>query len=187
MREARDRAGPPRDAGAGTPGFEFREAGSWEACCASIYPGFTRSWPCVSSKFMAPDHTASKSEPGSVRGLSSKLSARSLQRLSVERPSSPTTQPLALSCGDFISRLRWLAKVFVLDGADWGVGGCFRREAKTHVVRGFCDLSCVELRRGRHGCQPCFRGSRLSSRVPSALSLSAYRLGGTHSRRGQSC
>ena len=35
-----------------------------------VYPGFTRSWPYVSSKFMAPDHTASKSEPGSVRGLS---------------------------------------------------------------------------------------------------------------------
>ena len=48
----------------------------------------------MSSKFMAPDHTASKSEPGSVRGLRPKLSARSLQRLSVERPSSPTTQPL---------------------------------------------------------------------------------------------
>ena len=34
----------------------------------------------------------------------------------------------------------------------------------------------------RHGCQPCLRGSRLSSRVPS-LSLSASRLGGTHSTR----
>jgi len=49
----------------------------------------------MSSKFMAPDHTASKkSGRGSVRGLS-KLSARSLQRLSVvERPSRPTTEPL---------------------------------------------------------------------------------------------
>ena len=35
----------------------------------------------------------------------------------------------------------------------------------------------------RHGCQPCLRGSRLSSRVPPALSLSASRLSGTHSAR----
>ena len=35
----------------------------------------------------------------------------------------------------------------------------------------------------RHGCQPCLRGSRPSSRVPSALSLSASRLCGTHSTR----
>ena len=34
-----------------------------------VYPGVTRVG-LVSSKFMAPDHTASKSEPGSVRGLS---------------------------------------------------------------------------------------------------------------------
>ena len=34
-----------------------------------VYPGFARSG-LMSSKFMAPDHTASKSEPGSVRGLS---------------------------------------------------------------------------------------------------------------------
>ena len=34
-----------------------------------VYPGFT-GVGLVSSKFMAPDHTASKSEPGSVRGLS---------------------------------------------------------------------------------------------------------------------
>jgi len=41
VREARDRAGPPRDAGAGTPGFEFREAGSWEASMLCEYiPGF---------------------------------------------------------------------------------------------------------------------------------------------------
>ena len=47
---------------------------------------------------------------------------------------------------------------------------------------------CPTFRRRapRHGCQPCLRGSRLSSRVPSALSLSVSRLGGTHSRRGQS-
>ena len=32
----------------------------------------------------------------------------------------------------------------------------------------------------RHGCQPCLRGSRLSSRVPPALSLSASRLGWRH-------
>ena len=44
---------------------------------------------------------------------------------------------------------------------------------------------CPTFRRRapRHGCQPCLRGSRLSSRVPSALSLSASRLGGTHSTR----
>ena len=35
----------------------------------------------------------------------------------------------------------------------------------------------------RHGCQPCLRGTRPSSRVPSALSLSASRLDGTHSAR----
>ena len=35
----------------------------------------------------------------------------------------------------------------------------------------------------RHGCQPCLRGSRPSSRVSSPLSLSASRLGGTHSTR----
>ena len=35
----------------------------------------------------------------------------------------------------------------------------------------------------RHRCQPCLRGSRLSSRVPPALSLSASRLSGTHSAR----
>ena len=48
---------------------------------------------------------------------------------------------------------------------------------------------CPTFRRRapRHGCQPCLRGSRLPSRVPSALSLSASRLGGTRSRRGQSC
>ena len=34
-----------------------------------VYPGLARVG-LVSSKFMAPDHTASKSEPGSVRGLS---------------------------------------------------------------------------------------------------------------------
>ena len=35
----------------------------------------------------------------------------------------------------------------------------------------------------RHGCQPCLRGSRPSSRVPSALSLSASRFRDTHSTR----
>ena len=35
----------------------------------------------------------------------------------------------------------------------------------------------------RHGCQPCSRGSRPSSRVPSALSLSASRFRDTHSTR----
>ena len=35
----------------------------------------------------------------------------------------------------------------------------------------------------RHGCQPCLRGGRPSSRVSSPLSLSASRLGGTHSTR----
>ena len=47
----------------------------------------------------------------------------------------------------------------------------------------FCILKTSSTPRG---CQPCLRGSRLSSRVPSALSLSVSRLGGTHSRRGQS-
>ena len=35
----------------------------------------------------------------------------------------------------------------------------------------------------RHGCQPCSRGSRPSSRVPSALSLSASRFRDIHSTR----
>ena len=35
----------------------------------------------------------------------------------------------------------------------------------------------------RHGCQPCLRGSRPSSRVPSALSLSASHFRDTHSTR----
>ena len=35
----------------------------------------------------------------------------------------------------------------------------------------------------RHGCRPCSRGSRPSSRVPSALSLSASRFRDTHSTR----
>ena len=35
-----------------------------------VYPGVLPGFGLVPSKFMAPDHTASKSEPGSVRGLS---------------------------------------------------------------------------------------------------------------------
>ena len=44
---------------------------------------------------------------------------------------------------------------------------------------------CPTFRRRapRHGCQSCLRGSRPSSRVPSALSLTASRLGGGHSAR----
>ena len=48
------------------------------------------------------------------------------------------------------------------------------------------ELSWSFRRRARHhGCQPCLRGSP-SSRVPSALSTSASRLGWRHTRRGQS-
>ncbi len=60
------------------------------------------------------------------------------------------------------------------------------RPQRAHHSLGGARVLAIELRgepcptfrrrSPRHGCQPCLRGSRLSRRVPSALSLSASAL-----------
>ena len=62
-----------------------------------------------------------------------------------------------LSCGDFISRLRWrLAKVIVLDGADWGRGCvCLMFvEKQRRTSSGFCRVSSVRAEAFRRGSEP---------------------------------
>ena len=63
--------------------------------------------------------------------------------------------PKALSCGEFISRLRWLAKVFVLDGAgsaDWGGRGCACFvEKQKRTSSGCCRVSSVRAGRAPRG------------------------------------
>ena len=92
--------------------------------------------------------------------------------------------------------LRAEARVLNLDRTPWHMTWGGVRPQRARRKADGARVSARELRAEpyptfrrrapRHGCQPCLRGSRLSSRVPSALSLSASRLGGTHSRRGQS-
>ena len=58
-------------------------------------------------------------------------------------------------CGEFISRLRWLAKVFLLDGAgsaDWGGRGCACFvEKQKRTSSGFCRVSSVRAGRAPRG------------------------------------
>ena len=86
--------------------------------------------------------------------------------------------------------LRAEARVLILDRTPWHMTwvGVRPQRARRQLdgarvsARGLPverSRSC-RRRAPRHGCQPCLRGSRLSSRVPSALSLSASRLGWRH-------
>ena len=97
---------------------------------------------------------------------------------SVRRVRALHRYSVRLSCGEFISRLRWLAKVFVLDGAgsaDWGGRGCacfVEKQKRTHVVRGFCRV--------RRACGR--REARLS--LWRELRQSSARVTHTHDTKG---
>ena len=98
--------------------------------------------------------------------------------------------------GDDSSLDEWLraeARVLNLDRTPWHMTwvGVRPQRARRRLDRARVSARSLPVERSwsfrrrapRHGCQPCLRGSRLSSRVPPALSLSASRLSGTHSAR----
>ena len=98
--------------------------------------------------------------------------------------------------GDYSSLDEWLraeARVLNLDRTPWHMTwvGVRPQRARRQLDGARVSARTLPVERSwsfrrrapRHGCQPCLRGSRLSSRVPPALSLSASRLSGTHSAR----
>ena len=86
--------------------------------------------------------------------------------------------------------LRAEARVLNLDRTPWHMTwvGVRPQRARRRLDRARVSARTLPVERSwsfrrrapRHGCQPCLRGSRLSSRVPPALSLSASRLGWRH-------
>ena len=95
--------------------------------------------------------------------------------------------------GDDSSLDEWLraeARVLNLDRTPWHMTwvGVRPQRARRRLDRARVSARSLPVERSwsfrrrapRHGCQPCLRGSRLSSRVPPALSLSASRLGWRH-------
>jgi len=95
--------------------------------------------------------------------------------------------------GDDSSLDEWLraeARVLNLDRTPWHMTwvGVRPQRARRRLDRARVSARTLPVERSwsfrrrapRHGCQPCLRGSRLSSRVPPALSLSASRLGWRH-------
>ena len=95
--------------------------------------------------------------------------------------------------GDDSSLDEWLraeARVLNLDRTPWHMTwvGVRPQRARRRLDRARVSARTLPVERSwsfrrrapRHRCQPCLRGSRLSSRVPPALSLSASRLGWRH-------
>ena len=105
--------------------------------------------------------------------------------------------------------MRAEARVLILGRTSWHYDGGRRATAARPPQSRWCArvsdrvagrAACPTFRRRapRHGCQPCFRGSRLTSRFPSALSpsspaLAAHTLDqdspayGNMSRAGDDC